>query len=1060
MNPDATLCISATDLARFLENQMTCAAEASVVAHLDGCEACRQRLETLAADADDWKQAASCLSSDLPAPNEESRRVGGPSELWDDQLDPAFDILAYLAPTDDPQMLGRLGPYEIVGVVGRGGMGVVLKGYDRPLNRFVAIKVLSPALALSAAARQRFAREARAAAAVVHEHVIAIHSVSEHRGLPYLVMPYLSGPSLARRIEKHGVLGVLEVLRISRQVALGLAAAHGQGLVHRDVKPANILLESDVERITITDFGLARAIDDVSITQPGVIAGTPQYMSPEQSRGEAVDHRSDLFSLGSVMYAMCAGVPPFRGDMTVTVLRRICDEEPRPLRELNPEVPQWLAETIAKLHRKAPGDRFQSAGELAAVLEAWLVHLQQPAHCPAPRQSAARRQSRVLSARSACLGGLAALLLAVAGIGGALLDGLSGLPADETANASPLTFQRAPLSIPPTGEGVRALSFSPDGQLLVVAHGNQNSMSNPGPGSVQVWNVPERKLLTTLPEARGVNTIAISPDGRRAAYGTFEQLVKVIELPRGREIHRCQTEQGGAGVAFSPDGTLLAIATPPRLVELWEVETWTRREVDFQGDLFTYLSVAFSPDGSMVAAGGGIFPPQAISGQAYVWDVASGQRVIAVKAGAAFMHVEFSPDGRHLATASLDTRATLWDLSSGEPAHSYRDPESGLVRLRLMDNGSTIATLGPGSGIKLFAAGSDAPHARMKLGDANVDTMNVTADGQLIASGGRDRLVRLWDTRTHEPVAVLGPTSDADVPLQPIVSIAGSPDEKWLALGREDGSIVLRDAEGAFVRTLTGHEDQVAALAFLADGRTLISGSYDNTIRIWNVEMGQTERTIAGHHNWVMSLAVSPDGSRLASGSYDRRVRVFDLGTGQMLGQWQAHDASVRTVAFSPDGTRLLTGGSDGLAKIWDATSHELLLTYDGHKRPIRAAAFSPDGATIATGSEDGRMLLCSAQTGFDRRALGGHQGMVWALAFSNDGKTIISGGEDRMVRVWDAETLDQRQSLPAHGGAVTAIAVLPKTSRLVSVSLDQSLKIWTPDSASDDGGSRTMIDR
>jgi eukaryotic-like serine/threonine-protein kinase len=190
-------------------------------------------------------------------------------------------------------MLGRLGGYEIVGIIGAGGMGVVLKGFDSPLNRYVAIKVLAPHLATSGAARRRFAREAQAAAAVVHPHVISIHAVSADGELPFLVMPYVRGMSLQKRIDRHGPLGVAELLRVAAQTAAGLAAAHAQGLVHRDIKPANILLEEGVERVAITDFGLARAIDDATTTRSGVIAGTPQYMSPEQARGELIDHRSD-----------------------------------------------------------------------------------------------------------------------------------------------------------------------------------------------------------------------------------------------------------------------------------------------------------------------------------------------------------------------------------------------------------------------------------------------------------------------------------------------------------------------------------------------------------------------------------------------------------------------------------------------------------------------------------------------------------------------------------------------------------------------------------------------
>ena len=243
-------------------------------------------------------------------------------------------------------------------MLGRGGFGVVLKAYDPALSRIVAIKVLASQLAASAAARSRFAREARAAAAVVHENVVAIHAVDSWNGLPYLVMPCIAGRSLQERVDRDGPLAVKEVLRIGMQTALGLAAAHDQGLVHRDVKPSNILLENGVERVKLSDFGLARAVDDASLTQSGVVAGTPQYMSPEQARGEAVDHRSDLFSLGSVLYFMCAGHPPFRADSTPAVLRRVCDDRPRPLREVNPDVPDWLAEIVDRLHAKEPAGRF------------------------------------------------------------------------------------------------------------------------------------------------------------------------------------------------------------------------------------------------------------------------------------------------------------------------------------------------------------------------------------------------------------------------------------------------------------------------------------------------------------------------------------------------------------------------------------------------------------------------------------------------------------------------------------------------------------------------------
>jgi serine/threonine protein kinase len=203
-----------------------------------------------------------------------------------DQAGAAHETLDFLEPCDTPDRLGLLGHYEILDIVGRGGMGIVLRGVDGKLNRVVAIKVLAPQLAANSMARQRFLREAQAAAAVSHHHVVAIHAVDEFNGLPYLVMEYVSGSSLQQKIDDSGALQLAQILRIGMQIASGLAAAHAQGLVHRDIKPANILLENGVERVKITDFGLARSIDDVRMTQAGVVYGTPQYMSPEQAQGE------------------------------------------------------------------------------------------------------------------------------------------------------------------------------------------------------------------------------------------------------------------------------------------------------------------------------------------------------------------------------------------------------------------------------------------------------------------------------------------------------------------------------------------------------------------------------------------------------------------------------------------------------------------------------------------------------------------------------------------------------------------------------------------------------
>ncbi len=283
-----------------------------------------------------------------------------------------------LSPPSHPEMMGRLGRYEIERMIGAGGMGVVFKAFDSELNRPVAIKVLAPFLSGSGSARKRFAREARAAAAIVHEHVVPIYNVETERDAPYLVMQYVAGESLQSRIDRSGPLQICEILRIGIQIASGLFAAHQQGLVHRDIKPANILLEQGIERALITDFGLARAADDAALTCSGIHPGTPQYMSPEQAAGEPVDTRSDLFSLGSVLYTMCTGRPPFRAETSLGVMRRIADDQPRRIREINPNMPDWLCNVIGKLMSKKASDRYDSASSVAILLEKCLAHVQQP----------------------------------------------------------------------------------------------------------------------------------------------------------------------------------------------------------------------------------------------------------------------------------------------------------------------------------------------------------------------------------------------------------------------------------------------------------------------------------------------------------------------------------------------------------------------------------------------------------------------------------------------------------------------------------------------------------
>jgi serine/threonine protein kinase len=282
-----------------------------------------------------------------------------------------LDLSRLLLLPQGPDELGRLGNYRVLGVLGQGGMGVVFQAEDVQLRRRVALKAMLPGIAASASNRQRFLREAQAAAAIEHDHVVPIYQVGEDNGIPYLAMPLLKGESLNDRLQREGRLPVADVLRIGRETAEGLAAAHGQGLIHRDIKPANLWLESlpgepggssPRYRVKILDFGLARVpADSAQLTQSGVILGTPAFMAPEQAAGKPVDARCDLFSLGCVLYRLCTGELPFKGADSISTLMAVAMEHPRPPRDLDPAVPHALSDLILRLLAKSPDQRPPSA---------------------------------------------------------------------------------------------------------------------------------------------------------------------------------------------------------------------------------------------------------------------------------------------------------------------------------------------------------------------------------------------------------------------------------------------------------------------------------------------------------------------------------------------------------------------------------------------------------------------------------------------------------------------------------------------------------------------------
>ncbi len=369
-------------LQRVLEDSLDEDLLEALIAHVNECDQCRAVLKSqlnplvdftagvtvaLTADATDSRRLDKVIES------LKSDRTGQPPSHPSAGIR-YRDVLPWISSNDpdsrDLGSIGRVGDYRLLEFVGRGGMGVVFQAVEESLDRVVAVKLMSPSLLADDTAKHRFEREAKAAAAVNHINIVAVYAVAEHDGLPYLVTEFVAGETLSDRIQSQGALPIEEVLQVGCQIVSGLKAAHEKNIVHRDIKPSNILIEVDSGTAKITDFGLARCQQDGALTLTASVVGTPAYIAPEilmNPRTEA-DQRADLFSVGCILYLMCAGVEPFAGHSVLETLQRVTAADPVPLKDLRPETPQWLAEIVHQLMAKNPDDRPHSAAQVEGLI--------------------------------------------------------------------------------------------------------------------------------------------------------------------------------------------------------------------------------------------------------------------------------------------------------------------------------------------------------------------------------------------------------------------------------------------------------------------------------------------------------------------------------------------------------------------------------------------------------------------------------------------------------------------------------------------------------------------
>jgi WD40 repeat protein/tRNA A-37 threonylcarbamoyl transferase component Bud32 len=997
----------------------------------------------------------------------------------------------------------RIGRFEIRQRLGEGAFGVVYRAYDPRLEREVALKLARPEHLGSERRVQRFLREAKAAANLRHPHIVPVFDSGSDGGQYYIASAFIAGRSLAdalQELPEGQAFPLRRAAEVARHLAEALAYAHGRNVVHRDVKPANVMLDEQGEPLLV-DFGLAARDEGAErLTQEGAKGlGTPAYMAPEQAAGQA-QPASDQYSLGCTLYELLTGQTPFAGPPEIQLVLHQSEEPPSP-RKVNRQVPRDLETVCLKCLEKDPARRYAGCQALADDLRRWL----EGEPIVARRLGLAERAARWVKKepKLAATGALAvALLVAVAVVLAVsaetqrgLNEQLTGETKEKDAALERVREALGDLKIE-TGRKDEALGRVREAMTKLTAETNQKlaeaklkvataqggiyarqldeayrawqandlvaaeeilNRTDSGPRGWEwdhLWSLCRRKCRTLKGYTGPVWALAYSPDGKRLAAAAGDQAdlrkpgeVKVWDVGTGQELLVLKGHTGAVfSVAFSPDGNRLASASQDRTVKVWDAAAG-RELLSLTGHHSPVRGVAYSPDGKRLASAAGDRLDVTRTGEVKVWDVsmstegrqAGGRELLSLEGGYC---LAYSPDGNRLATAAGD-----------QP--DLRRP--GEV---------TVWDLATAQAVLVLRGHT-----------SDVQRLAYSPDGKRLASAGDDKTVRVWDAQTGRDLFSLkGHTV-------PVWGLAYSPDGKHLA-SAGGAELKVWDADaGRELLSLKGYAGGLSSVAYSPDGKRLASasgvwdarkGQYDaGVVKVWDTAAGQESLSFK---EGLFGAAFSPDGKRLAGASMERDakdqhiagvVKVWDASTGRELFTLRGHADPVWSVAFSPDGKRLASGsghpvvaGKAGEVKVWDvSTSTEgrqaggrEMLSLQGHTGTVHSVAFSPDGKRLASASaggwrgnpgKPGELIVWDVQTGQAVFTLRGQGGWVFGLAYSPDGKRLAGASYDRTVKVWDAQTGRQLFSLGGHKGYVACVAYSPDGKLLASGSWDQTVRVW-----------------
>ncbi len=969
--------------------------------------------------------------------------------------------------------------FEILSRIGEGSSGIVYKAKQIAVDRIVALKVLDTRASADPTWVKRFHNEAKAVARLDHPNTVRLIDFGETKeGLLFIAMEFLHGRTLDEEIVRRGKLSPQRTLRIISQVCQSLAEAHGQGIIHRDIKPDNIFLVDTMgggDFVKVLDFSVAKLdTPDAQQTRAGTVFGTPAYMSPEQARGAKLTPHSDIYACGIVMYEMLTGKPPFEAALPMEVVMMHLRQKPAPLKGL----PEPVTRLVMKALEKTPERRQQSADELS---RACLLGLEEISS----EENAVKVKTAAVPSTDPLVG---RILMDRFEILSRVSEGSTGV----VYRAKQLTVDRI-IAIKVLGSHV-----SSDPTWVKRFHNEARAAARlDHPNTVRLIDYGETKEGLLFIAMEFLHGRALADELDRGGKLSPQRTLRIIS-----QVCQSLAEAHGQGIIhrdIKPDNIFLVDTMGGG--DFVKVLDFSVAKLDTPDAQQTRAGTVFGTPAYMSpeqARGAKLTPHSDIYACGIVmYEMLTGKPPFeaALPMEVVMMHLrqkpaplkglpepvtrlvmkalEKTPERRQQSADELyqDCQKCLADLVSeggetklamrmapppgspqgpppGPPPPLAPPPSSTLKTVLATEVPPAIARL---AGRDMSATVIAEPPAIARLAGRNMPAPGISS---VTPQPRHPEPTRMLPVPEHPPL----PTSSAlslpkgftqrhELPCRGYVH-AWSPDGKLLAVGCSDKTVRIWDtATGQMRHTLRGHTGGVIGVSWIGSNTSFCSIARDQMLCIWDLMQGTLLRTIR-RPSPILSVTGSPTSTLVAIGSLDGMISVLDFRADDRQRVFKNHRGGVSGLAFSPDGKRIASASFDGTLALWDTDSSQLQMQLRGHDEEVLGLAWSPDGQVLASVSRDRTVRLWDPSTGATISVIEGHTATVNSVCFSHDGSLLASQSRDDTLRLWNRRSLQQlcviRQPRSFFDGT---LSFHPRANVLATTSENRgSVRLWELD--------------